>query len=471
MNISPEYLILLLLAVSLSFYTLFIFFYFRVKAVFILLATFLCIVSLAVIVEICGQIYGYLHPSYVNLVLIPDSLTGWKFLPNSEHIHTQQHWYAREFSSQVKINSQGFRDFERKKQKKQNTVRIALLGDSMIAAREVDFNKTAGQLLEKKLNKEFNESTGKTFEVLNFGVPGYGLDQIYLTWIKVANRFKPDYVFVNVFDKSYFRSISNTWCQQGMFGLYDLEDLDCLYIRPLATIKKELPGNLHKEEFDDFILDYLYINKTVLESIKSFVRNKKSSEAISVLEGLPLSIYPPSDYEKFVEKQNLYIKKKMEGQRSGKIPAGLMLADIFNFVYDKINSPAKSGKLRHDPNEEKMFIGDDKNFPSWLTTNLVNLKIFQVLGNSAAQSGSRFIIMDSFQFFSDFTRYMSFSSIWLEKLSRFYGFNYIPLYKSLNESRNKEIRVMWEHDPHLNEKGNKIFANVMFDFLQEEFAN
>ncbi len=470
MNITFPYFILSLLAVGLFSYIIFLFFYFRLKAVFIFLASLLCLISLGVVVEIGGQVYGYLNPSYINLVLVPDSLLGWKFLPSSEHTHTGQHWYAREFSPQVKINSQGFRDFERKIQREKNTVRIALLGDSMIAAREVDFDKTAGQLLEKKLNEEFGAITGKNFEVLNFGVAGYGLDQTYLTWTKFASAFKPDYVFVNIFDKNYFRSISNTWCQQGMFGLYDLEDLDCLYIRPLSTIKKELPRSLYKKELDDFILDYLYINKINLERIKALVESKKSSEVISLLERLPLSIYPPSDYEKFLEKQNLYIEKKMEGERTSKIPASFFLSDIFVSISDKINSISNKKRVKHDHNEEKMFIGDDKNFPTWLTTNLVNLKIFQILGNTVKQSGGRFIIMDSFKFFNHFTQYMNFSSIWLEKLSRFYGFKYIPFYKKLNESKNNGIQVKWKYDPHLNEKGNEIFADVMFNLLQKEFT-
>jgi hypothetical protein len=422
------------------------------------------------VVEIGGQIYGYLNPSYINLVFVPDSLLGWKFFPNSEHTHTQKHWYAREFSSQVKINSQGVRDFERKILKEQNTVRIALLGDSMVAAREVDFDKTAGQLLEKKLNKAFSETTGKTFEVLNFGISGYGLDQIYLNWIKVAKAFKPDYVFVNVFHKNYFRSISSTWCQQGVFGLYDLEKSECLYIRPLATIKKELPRSLYKKELDDFILDYLYINKSKLELIKNLVKKQKSSEVIKILEELPLSIYPPSDYKKFIEKQNLYIEKIMGGKRINKISTGFFLYYIFASIYDNAISFSNNEKVKNENSREIMFVGDDKNFPTWLTTNLVNLKIFQILGNTVKQSGSHFIIMDSFKFFSDFNQYMSFSSIWLEKLSQFYGFKYIPFFKKLNESEDSGFQVVWDHDRHLNERGNEIFADVMFNFLQKEFT-
>lgn len=472
MNIPPIYFVLLLLTAGLFLYIAVLFFYFRSKAAYILLASFLSLISLGAIVEVGGQILGYFIPIYKSLPIIPDPVLGWKFLPNSQHTYTgaSKIWYEREFSSQVDINSQGFRDFERNVKKEKNSVRIIVLGDSLVAAREVNFDKTAGQLLEKRLNEEFSEATGKKFEVLNFGGAGYGVEQIYLTWKKFAKAFKPDYVFVNVFDKNYFRTISNTWCQTAFFGLYGLKESQCLYIRPFPNIKKQLPHDLSKDETDNFILDYLYIKKIDLERIKVLVNNKKSSEVISALEKLPLSIFLPSDYDKFVERQKLYIEKIMGGKRINKTSTGFFLPHVFASIFKKVNSLSNDEKLRDEHNAEKMFIGDDKNFPTWLTTNLVNLKLFQALGGLVNQSGSRFIILDSFQYFSHFTRYMRFSSIWLEKLSQLYGFKYIPFYKRLNESRENGIPVVWGYDRHLNEKGNEIFADVMFNFLQSEFV-
>jgi hypothetical protein len=92
---------------------------------------------------------------------------------------------------------------ERPINKDSKTVRIALRGDSMIAAREVAFEKTAGWLLEKKLNKELSPKTGKKYETFNFGVPGYGVDQMYLNWKLFASKFEPDFVFLYVFEKNF----------------------------------------------------------------------------------------------------------------------------------------------------------------------------------------------------------------------------------------------------------------------------
>ncbi len=178
------------------------------KVIYILTANLIVLIILGLIVEIGGQIYAYFNPAYKILPFKPHPTLGWRFIPNSEHITTGNHWYAREFSSKTKINSMGFRDKERTFENRKNTLRIALLGNSMIAGRQLDFEKTAGQLLEKKLNQELKEKTGKSFEVLNFGVPGYGIDQFLLNWNSFTSKFNPDFVFIYIFEKNFFRTIS-----------------------------------------------------------------------------------------------------------------------------------------------------------------------------------------------------------------------------------------------------------------------
>ena len=106
------------------------------------LANILVFLAVAIVIEVGGQIYAYFHPAYKVIPFAPHPVMGWRFIPNSDHIVTGDYWYAREFSAEVKINSHGFRDLERSVEKDKNTVRIALLGDSMISARQVDFEKT-----------------------------------------------------------------------------------------------------------------------------------------------------------------------------------------------------------------------------------------------------------------------------------------------------------------------------------------
>ena len=212
---------------------------------------------IAATIELGGQVYAFFHPSYKIIPFLPHPKLGWRFIANSEHILTGNHWYAREFSSKVKINSHGFRDFERRFKKNQSIIRIALLGDSMFTGRQLQFNATAGQLLEKKLNKEFGHKTGKTFEVLNFGVDGYGLSQVVINWMDYASKFGSDFVFLYVFERNYLRTISSTWCQRKFLGIDKLGANNCLDVRPIAVIKDTHPLVGTEDENNNFLMDYL----------------------------------------------------------------------------------------------------------------------------------------------------------------------------------------------------------------------
>lgn len=65
-------------------------------------------------------------------------------------------------------------------------VTIALLGDSYTFGQELEYEDTWGYLLEKSL--------GPQFKVLNFGVPGYGVDQAFLRFERDVLVWKPKIV-------------------------------------------------------------------------------------------------------------------------------------------------------------------------------------------------------------------------------------------------------------------------------------
>ena len=72
------------------------------------------------------------------------------------------------------------------------TLRIALLGDSYIEAFEVPFEKTAGEVLERRLSA----LRGTPVEVLNFGEGGYGTGQELLTLQHEVWKYSPDLVLL-----------------------------------------------------------------------------------------------------------------------------------------------------------------------------------------------------------------------------------------------------------------------------------
>ena len=139
------------------------------KILKIIIAQLFTLFIFLVINAIAGQVYTGLHPSYEILSSIPDRQLGWKLVPNSLFTYTGGHWYENEFKTEIKINSLGFRDKERTIKKLKDSTRMVVIGDSFVVAREVPFNKTPSQLLERYLN-ESNPggiSTIQKYEGLN----------------------------------------------------------------------------------------------------------------------------------------------------------------------------------------------------------------------------------------------------------------------------------------------------------------
>jgi len=106
-----------------------------------------------------------------------DDLMGWTLAPNRQ---SSDGMYS--------ISSEGIRapnaghSFTRISDKP----RIALVGDSYTFAQDVSYEDSWGYLLERTLESKF--------QVLNFGVGGYGINQAYLRYEKDARRWHPDIV-------------------------------------------------------------------------------------------------------------------------------------------------------------------------------------------------------------------------------------------------------------------------------------
>ena len=174
----------------------------------LLIAQFFTIVIILILIEVIGKAYAFYNPGHETLYAVPDEFIGWRMTPNLEYTHTGSNWYQNEFKVQIKHNSLGFRDHNRFILKPNGVKRIALLGDSSVSARQVEFKNTPGQKLESLLNQNLKGNENKSFEVLNFGIDGIGVGQSYLTYIKYAKRYNPDYIFLFVFEGDIWRTIA-----------------------------------------------------------------------------------------------------------------------------------------------------------------------------------------------------------------------------------------------------------------------
>jgi GDSL-like lipase/acylhydrolase family protein len=81
--------------------------------------------------------------------------------------------------------------------------RIAIIGDSFTFGLEVRYEDTWGHKLERRL--------GSDFQVLNFGVDGYGIDQMYLRYKRDVPAWHPDIVILAFINDDFRR----TMCAYG----------------------------------------------------------------------------------------------------------------------------------------------------------------------------------------------------------------------------------------------------------------
>lgn len=134
--------------------------------------------------ELALRFFGVTYPYWSRV----DALTGFSPRPGVSG------WVHDEGDAFVRINSAGFRDREHSVVKPAHTLRIAVLGDSMTEALQVDVSQTFWSILEQNLLR-CSGLKGRAPEVLNFGVSGYGTAQEYLLMERVW-RFQPDIVLL-----------------------------------------------------------------------------------------------------------------------------------------------------------------------------------------------------------------------------------------------------------------------------------
>ncbi|MCL2928998.1 MAG: SGNH/GDSL hydrolase family protein [Trichodesmium sp. MAG_R01] len=104
-------------------------------------------------------------------------------------------WTGEGIPSELKMNSGGFRDYERSKNKPENGLRIALLGDSFTEAVHVKLEDTYGAIIEQNL-QQCPDFKDQKVEVMNFGVQGYGTAQELMTLRHHVWDYSPDLVIL-----------------------------------------------------------------------------------------------------------------------------------------------------------------------------------------------------------------------------------------------------------------------------------
>ncbi len=148
-----------------------------------------CLVLSEIAVRLIGYEPIYRVYSKPSIFWRHDPLLGWSHEPGSEETYVGPKPWPIEFSTSVEINSDGLRGPEVAPRPPEG-LRILFLGDSMLAAFEVEYEET----FTAKIEKELARSLGVPVQVLNAGVRGYGTDQSYLYFRERGYKWEPDAV-------------------------------------------------------------------------------------------------------------------------------------------------------------------------------------------------------------------------------------------------------------------------------------
>jgi len=119
--------------------------------------------------------------------IIHDPLLGWTIKPNG-------------ISGLYRANDQGMRgDSAYSTIANEKRIRIGSFGDSFMHGDEVPNSSTWQAQLEK---------LDPSYEILNFGVGGYGSDQMYLRYIREGKRFHPSVVLIGITEEHIARNVN-----------------------------------------------------------------------------------------------------------------------------------------------------------------------------------------------------------------------------------------------------------------------
>ncbi len=145
-----------------------------------------CVVVISCI-EIVLRISGISYPLWTTL----DSELGWSFRPKLKGLFT------REGAADVIINSAGFNAPEFDPNKPHDHLRIAIVGDSLVAAFQVEHEQHFAKIAENDV-RNCLPTKFRSVDILPFGVNGYNTIQKLYLITKTVTAYKPDVIIMEM---------------------------------------------------------------------------------------------------------------------------------------------------------------------------------------------------------------------------------------------------------------------------------
>lgn len=215
-----------------------------------------------------------------------DPILGYRLSPNRKSLTFNRKCVSND---RIRTNSLGFRDDEWSIEKK--AFRIAVLGDSYMEALQIRDGKLLSDLLENRL--------GSGYEVMNFGISGYGTLHQYLAYHYFARQYKPDLVLLffcsnDIVDNS-LELMRMTGRTTGIIAQGYVRNGECMIKMPSYNEKEIHSTNQKIKRFLKKHCRTLVAAKQQLNRLK--VRRKKTSDKLPV----GWKIYMPYKDKEWIE--------------------------------------------------------------------------------------------------------------------------------------------------------------------------
>lgn len=156
--------------------------YIKLPETRLILLAFISVLVAIVLIEIFLRISKvFIPPPHLTQ---KSAIYGFEHIPNAKAVYK-----SLEFQTDISINSHGLRDYEISEEKPKGLKRIAVVGDSFVEGLQVHLDRTIPKKLEQGL-KDNN------YQVINFGVSGFGIEQKYLFIREKVLKYNPDIIIL-----------------------------------------------------------------------------------------------------------------------------------------------------------------------------------------------------------------------------------------------------------------------------------
>jgi len=310
-----------------------------------------------------------------------------------------------EWRIKYKINKDGFRDKPRLKEKRKGIYRALMLGDSFVEGYGIQQDKRFSELTEAMCNKDLEK-----VEIINAGVRGYNLAQYYILFQSLYKKYKPDLVVI-------------VPCLGDLDVVTDrmLIDNAAVYYRPFYRLQDE-----------ELILRGVPVpepDKAIFQNDK-FETLKKSLRGTAFYSFLRIS----SDRNIFLKKMLTLIHLKKDVSKNSEYQERL------KYLYDSSNDPMLYNKE--------------------INRKISKVIIRNILNETKQNNGRLLIFLLSDDLVGTNERFY-------KELRDDMRFDYYNFAESNDKYRKNSRKYHFRFDLHLNEKGNELVSESLYEFLQK----